>query len=94
MTIHTKWQKKENIIKSWENKLFTKIYVNKARSLFMNLKPDSLIGNKEILDILKSKDLTKVAFMSFQELYPQLWKKFMDEKHKRDKPCMKRNQKL
>ena len=76
---------KRNIIKSWENKLFTKIYVNKARSLFMNLKPDSLIGNKEILDILKSKDLTKVAFMSFQELYPKLWKKFMDEKHKRDK---------
>ena len=76
---------KRNIIKSWDNKLFVKIYVNKARSLFMNLNPESPIGNKDILKQLKDKDLSKIAFMSFQELYPSLWKKFMDEKYKRDK---------
>ena len=76
---------KRNIIKSWDNKLFVKIYVNKARSLFMNLDPSSVIGNKDILKNIKNKDLTKIAFMSFQELYPQLWKQFMDEKYKRDK---------
>ena len=51
----------------------------------MNLNPDSPIGNKDILKQLKDKDLSKIAFMSFQELFPSLWKKFMDEKYKRDK---------
>ncbi len=76
---------KRNIIKSWDNKLFVKIYVNKARSLFMNLDPNSVVGNKQIIKNIKGTDLTKVAFMSFQELYPELWKRFMDEKYKRDK---------
>jgi transcription elongation factor S-II len=67
-------------IKKWENPIFVHIYVDKLRSIFMNLK------NKKILDKIVSLEISPqdVAFMTHQELNPENWKMLLDLKYKRD----------
>jgi len=76
-----------NIIHSWDNKIFKKIYINKARSIFINIKSDSYIKNGNLLSKIKENkiSLKELPFMTFQEIYPEHWKKIMDEKYERDK---------
>ena len=78
---------KRKIVKKWENKVFCKIYVNKARSLYSNLKTDSYIKNQNLFKKLESLEVTpiKLAFMTPQELFPEHWKRMMDEKYNKDK---------
>ena len=76
-----------NIATSWDNEFFKKIYINKSRSLFSNLKSDSYIKNTYLLKSLKKNTLNikDIPELSFQALFPSHWKKIMDEKHNRDK---------
>lgn len=76
-----------NIVQSWDNSIFKKMYVNKARSIYSNLKSDSYIKNNELMTKLQKNkiNIKDIPFMSFQALFPQHWKKIMDEKYKRDK---------
>ena len=75
------------VIKKWENPIFKKIYINKSRSLYMNLDKNSYINNNYLIKkIFSSKfDIKNIAFMTYQELYPEHWKKLLDEKYKREK---------
>jgi transcription elongation factor S-II len=68
------------IIKKWENPYFVQIYIDRLRSIYINLK------NKELLQQIKNGELTpqNVAFMSHQEMNPKTWKSLIDEKIKRD----------
>lgn len=74
------------VIKKWENPIFKKIYINKSRSIYMNLNKDSCIKNKSLITKIKSTkfDLENIAFMSYQEIFPEHWKKLLDEKYKRE----------
>ena len=73
--------------KRWENPAIRKIYVNKMRSLYSNIYGDGYIGNTGLIEKIRSGEfnIDNIATMSFQELYPEHWKKMMDEKYKRDK---------
>jgi transcription elongation factor S-II len=73
--------------KRWENLAIRKIYVNKMRSLYSNIYGDGYIGNTGLIEKIRSGEfnIDNIATMSFQELYPEHWKKMMDEKYKRDK---------
>ena len=72
--------KKRNISVNWNNELFMKIYINKSRSIYSN------ITNKSNKDMSKHlKNIEQLPHMSFQELYPKIWKTLLDEKYKRDK---------
>lgn len=75
------------IQKKWENVALQKIYMNKMRSLYSNLNSKSYIGNKSLFDKVKNNEikLDHIATMSFQELFPEHWKKMMDDKYKREK---------
>ncbi len=79
--------KERNIVHSWDNKLFKHIYINKSRSIFTNLKSDSYIKNVELKKKVDTQkiDITEIPKMSFQQLFPEHWKKMMDEKFKREK---------
>jgi transcription elongation factor S-II len=79
--------KERSIVHSWDNKLFKHIYINKCRSIFTNLKSDSYIKNVELKKkvVTNKIDITELPKMSFQQLFPEHWKKMMDEKFKRDK---------
>lgn len=64
-----------NIIKKWNNTYFAQLYVDKFRSIYNNLKLESvknLITNKEI----KPHEL---AFMSHQKMLPNKWNPLIEE---------------
>ena len=73
---------------SWDNPIFRKIYINKCRSLYTNLDDNSYIKNSNLITkVNQNKDfeIENIASMSYQELFPEIWKKMMDEKYKREK---------
>jgi len=76
-----------NVVRKWDNKAFVMIYVDKFKSILLNLNAKSTIKNKELLKRLKNKEFKahELAFMTHQELYPEKWKYLIDKKIKRDK---------
>ena len=77
----------ERIPRNWDNELFRKIYLNKARSLYTNLDTNSYVKNpnfkKKILSgKIKPQD---IPGLTFQQVFPEHWKKLMDEKYKKEK---------
>jgi transcription elongation factor S-II len=69
-----------NVVKKWENVHFTQIYIDKLRSVFLN------INSPEVVDLINNKNIKvhKLAFMTHQELQPSKWKKLLDDKKIRD----------
>ena len=68
------------IVKKWDNKQFIQIYVDRLRSIMINLKGD-------ILNQINEGTIKPhiVAFMTHQELSPERWATMIDTKTKRDK---------
>ena len=68
------------IIKKWDNPYFVQLYVDRLRSIYMNLK------NAELLEQLKSGEIAPqtVAFMTHQEMNNGRWSKLIEQKIKRD----------
>ena len=71
---------KLNIVKKWDNSYFVTIYLGRLRTIYNNLKYDSvknMLLNKEI----KSHEL---AFMTHQQMVPENWDSLIEEKRIRD----------
>ncbi len=68
------------IVKKWDNKQFIQIYVDRLRSIIINLKGDVL---KQINEGTIKPHI--VAFMTHQELSPERWATMIETKTKRDK---------
>lgn len=68
------------IIKKWDNIQFVQIYLDRLRSIYINLK------NEHLLEQIKSGDITpqSLAFMTHQEMNPSRWKELIEQKIKRD----------
>lgn len=68
------------IIKKWENPYFAQLYVDRLRSIYINLK------NEFLLHQIKNNEISvkNLAFMTHQELNPSQWKEYIDKKIKRD----------
>jgi len=68
------------IIKKWENPYFSQIYVDRLRSIYLNLK------NRELLNMIKKNEITpqNLAFMTHQEMNHEHWRDMIDRKIKRD----------
>jgi transcription elongation factor S-II len=75
------------VIRKWDNPIFRKIYINKSRSIYSNINPDSYIKNNTLFNKIKKNKISvnNIAYMSYQELFPEHWKKLMDDKYKREK---------
>ena len=60
---------------SWTSQLFIDTYVNVTRSIYSNLKKDSYINNKNLLDKLKNRELIphKLPYMTCDEIFPEKW---------------------
>ena len=71
---------RHKIVKKWDNKHFVQIYVDRLRSVVLNLKGEVL---QHISDGTIKPHI--VAFMTHQELVPEKWAKLIDAKSKRDK---------
>ena len=68
------------IIKKWDNKYFIQIYVDRFRSIMINLN-ENIIKNVND-NVIKPHT---VAFMTHQELSPEKWASLIEAKSKRDK---------
>ena len=68
------------IVKKWDNPYFVQIYVDRLKSIYLNLSNDII---KQIED--KTIKPHVVAFMTHQELCPEKWKDLIEIKMKRDK---------
>ena len=60
---------------SWSSQLFMDTYINISRSIYSNLKKDSYINNKNLLDKLKNREFIphKLPYMSCDEIFPEKW---------------------
>ena len=69
------------VVKKWDNQYFVQIYIDRLRSIYINLK------NPEILDQIKTEAIQAhtVAFMTHQEMRPDKWKELIDQKILKDK---------
>lgn len=68
------------IIKKWENPHFVQLYLDRLRSICVNLK------NPDLLDHLKRGEISpqSLAFMTHQEMNPARWRILIDQKITRD----------
>jgi len=69
-----------NVIKKWENVHFTQIYIDKLRTIFIN------ICYPEVIEHINNNTIKihEIAFMTHQELRPSKWKNLLDDKKIRD----------
>ena len=71
----------KRIVKKWDNQYFVQLYIDRVRSIYKNL------NNKEILDQIQNGSMKPhlVAFMTHQEMRPDIWNTLIEAKSKRDK---------
>uniref|UniRef100_A0A6C0EJ47 TFIIS-type domain-containing protein n=1 Tax=viral metagenome TaxID=1070528 RepID=A0A6C0EJ47_9ZZZZ len=77
----------KEIIKRWTNKIFKKIYLNKAISIYSNLDPDSYIENTRLIKRFKANEFKacEIALLDSLQMFPEVWKTIYDDKERRDK---------
>lgn len=71
---------KRSIVKKWDNEYFIHIYLDKLRSVYLN------IHSKHLVELINTKQIKihELAFMTHQEMVPDKWKKLLDDKKIRD----------
>ena len=69
----------KKIIKKWENPLFVQLYLDRLRTIYINLKNTSFISQ------IKNNEIAPktIAFMSHQEMAPLHWRELIEQKTKR-----------
>ena len=71
----------KNIVRKWSNDYFVQLYIDKFRSMFLNIKSNKDFMNKIINGGIDPK---QIAFLSHQEINPERWKDIIDKKKIRD----------
>ena len=79
--------KDNNINCRWDNKMFYNLYFSKIRSIYLNLNKESYIKNNYLYDKIKNNEIKAedISKLSVYDIFPDNWKKMIDEKTKRDK---------
>ena len=72
---------KQNIVKKWSNPFFVTLYIDRLRSVYINLKKPSVV-ELVVQQKIPAKDF---AFMTHQEICPEKWKQLIEDKKVRDK---------
>jgi transcription elongation factor S-II len=70
-----------NIVKKWDNEYFVLIYIDRLRTIMMNLE-----NNEELLNSIINKKIKahKISCLSHQDMQPEKWKTLIDNKKERD----------
>ncbi len=73
--------KNRKVVKKWDNPYFIQIYIDRLRTIFINLK------NPLLLEQLQNGSIKPhvIAFMTHQEMFPEKWNELIIAKSKRDK---------
>jgi transcription elongation factor S-II len=70
----------QKIIIRWDNPTFTQLYIDRLRSIYLNLNNPTLLANLTNGEI-KAESL---AHMTHQEMDPEHWRELLEKKSKRD----------
>ena len=73
---------RRNVIKKWENVYFVQLYLDKLRSVYVNLQSSKYL--KKLIDENSIKP-HEIAFMTHQEMQPERWEQMIKEKQEREK---------
>jgi transcription elongation factor S-II len=68
------------VVKKWDNPYFVQIYIDHLRSIYSNLDNPDLLKQLECGDVKPHE----IAFMTHQEMRPDIWKELIEAKSKRD----------
>jgi DNA-directed RNA polymerase subunit M/transcription elongation factor TFIIS len=68
------------IIKNWKNPTFMNLYLEKARSILINLDKNEYVKNSKLIERVKDKELLphELAFMKPENIFPEVWKDTID----------------
>jgi transcription elongation factor S-II len=72
---------KNNIVKKWSNPFFVTLYIDRLRSIYINLKKPN-VAEMVVQQTIPAKDF---AFLTHQEICPEKWKQLIEDKKVRDK---------
>jgi len=69
------------VVKKWDNPHFVQIYIDRCRSIYLNL------DNSKLIEQLENGTLSvkAYAYMTHQEMNPEKWEKLIQEKIEREK---------
>lgn len=72
---------KQEIPITWQCDLFKDIYIARARSIYMNVKPDSYIKNKDLIKRILRMEMKPhdVAFLKAEGLFPEKWQSILEK---------------
>jgi DNA-directed RNA polymerase subunit M/transcription elongation factor TFIIS len=72
---------------SWSCDLFSETYLNIGISIYSNLDKNSYIQNKNLIDKIKNREILphKLPYMSYEELFPEIWKEIMEKRERKIK---------
>jgi transcription elongation factor S-II len=70
----------KNLLKKWSNESFVLLYIEKLRTLIINLKDHDLLTKL----LSKSVKAHEFVYMSHQELRPKLWETLIEDKKIKD----------
>lgn len=76
----TKEATNHKIVVKWDNSSYVQLYLDRVRSIYLNL------SNEKLISDLLNKEITPeiLANMTHQEMNPEHWKDLIDKKRKRD----------
>jgi len=80
------WSIKEStirkVIKKWDNQFFIMLYLDHLKSVYVNLS-----NNNYLLELLNENKIKahEIAFMTHQEMNPEIWEELIRRKSIRDK---------
>ena len=68
------------VVKKWDNPYFVQLYVDHLRSIYAN------IQNNSLLELVQQEKIKahELAFMTHQEMRPDIWKTFIEAQQKKD----------
>jgi len=88
--------RKQNIVRSWNYQLFAHVYTMHAKHIAGNFHPDTYVGNKELFERFKNKEITfaDMAKMDIYELLPSRWKEQFETQQVREKRQLEGNRSM
>jgi transcription elongation factor S-II len=69
------------VVKKWDNPFYIQIYLDRLRSIYINLK------NPKLIELVNNGTVSvkTLAFMTHQEMQPEKWEPLIQAKMKKDK---------
>lgn len=81
-----KYSDEHELQKSWSDKMFQYLYINKAKLLIENIDENSYVKNKRLKQRILDKEFKphELSFMESTNIFPEIWNHILDMKMKQE----------